>query len=1053
MDTETSFGRWLRQRRRVLDLTQQELAKRARCSVGTIRKIEADERRPSKAIASHLADCLGIAGAGHPTFIEFARTTPSSKRPSAPVVVQPPPAQILTTKLYLPRTRPTLVPRPRLLARLNNGLSGLLTLIAAPAGFGKTTLLSDWLTPVTGNMRQGTAAESSEHVSNRRSPGRSVAWLALDAEDNDLSTFLCYLVAALQTIAPAIGSVALALLRSPQTPAAEVVLTALLNDVADTHDEATFPPSILVLDDYHVITAPPVQQAVGFLVEHLPPQLHLVIATRLDPALSLARLRARGQLCELRADQLRFTVEEARTFLTKTMGLPLADADVAALEERTEGWVAGLQLAAIALQDRADRSDFVQTFSGSNRYVLDYLVEEVFRQQPPHIQIFLLQTSILDRLCGPLCDAVLGVAGRQSLARRAPTADVSSQLLLEHLERANLFLIPLDGERRWYRYHHLFTEALRERLASGEHSTSVAALHRRASAWYEQQGLIPEAVQHALAAKATDQAAHLVEQASLTMMQRSELQTLQRWIEALPVALVRTRPWLALRYAWLLRLNGDLTAAEAWLGDAEQATPAAANERVAPPREQSMASFSPRHFRGEVAALRATFTAAYGDRGRTVILAQEALDNLPAGLVLMRGAVTSSLGIVAFQTSDLPAAERAFSETRTLFESVDNQYGALLAIQGLGQLYTLQGRLRAVSALFQPIIHEAHAARGGAAPIVSLAYTGMAQLLYEWNDLPAAVRQLGTGIDLAERGGMLPVAVIGRLALARVRQAQGDSAGARVALIEAEQHVSHGGIRPTWLVPPTDVHRARLDLAQGDVLAAMHWAETAGLSAEEDPHPGKEFEYLTLARLLLAQGKPDAAQRLLTRLLAAAEADGRAGRAIEILSLQALALRACDEEQAALDALAHALIRAAPEGYVRLFVDEGAPMAALVAQSAALRLAQEPRRAQNDPVRAYAESLLLAFPSEQRRKTAVDSDAPSVLHSMLERSNALIEPLSEREIEVLRLIASGLSDRAIAEKLILAIGTVKKHLNNIYSKLGVHTRTQALARAHSLNVL
>jgi len=555
MDTKTSFGRWLRQRRRVLDLTQQELARQARCSVGTIRKIEVDQRRPSKAIANRLADCLGIAAADLPTFIVFARTAPSSKRPAVLLPGEPLPAQILTTKLYVPRTRPTLVPRPRLTERLNAGLSGMLTLIAAPAGFGKTTLLSDWLPTA----------------------GRPAAWLALDAEDNDLSSFLHYLVAALQTIAPAIGNAALALLRSPQAPAPEALITALLNDIAGPTDGAAFPPSILVLDDYHVITAPPVQQAAGFLVEHLPPQLHLVIACRAKPELPLARLRARGQLCELRADQLRFTAEEARTFLTKTMGLPLVDADVAALEERTEGWIAGLQLAALALQDRADRSGFVRTFSGSNRYVLDYLVEEVFNRQPPHIQIFLLQTSILDRLCGPLCDAVVGReasdVGLVDDARRS-SLSASSQLLLEQLERANLFLIPLDDERQWYRYHHLFSEVLRKRLTHGGHGDFTAALHRRASTWYEQQGLIAEAVQHALAAGATDQAARLVEQASLTMMQRSELQTLQRWIEALPTDLVRARPWLALRYAWLLRLNGDLPAAEAWLRDAEQATSA-----------------------------------------------------------------------------------------------------------------------------------------------------------------------------------------------------------------------------------------------------------------------------------------------------------------------------------------------------------------------------------------------------------------------------------------------------------------------------------------------
>jgi len=521
---------------------------------------------------------------------------------------------------------------------------------------------------------------------------------------------------------------------------------------------------------------------------------------------------------------------------------------------------------------------------------------------------------------------------------------------------------------------------------------------------------------------------------------------LQRWLEALPADLVRARPWLALRYAWLLRLNGDLHAAEAWLRDAEQAMHAEASQSAPPAREQSLASFSPRHFRGEAAALHATLAAAYGDRARTVVLAQEALDHLPADQALMRGAVTSSLGIVAFQTSDLGAAERAFSETRTLFESVDNQYGALLAIQGLGQVYTLQGRLRAVSALFQPIMQEAHAARGGAAPIVSLAYTGMAELLYEWNDLPAAIRQLGMGIDLAERGGMLPVAVIGRLTLARVRQAQGDGAGARAALMEAEQLVSRGGITPTWLVPPIDVHRARLDLAQGDVQSARRWAETAGLSAEEDPHPGKEFEFLTLARLLLAQGEPHAAKKLLERLLVAAKSSGRTGRAIEILVLHALALRACDQEMAALDALEHALTLAAPEGYVRVFVDEGAPMAALLAQKAE-------RSIQNAPLLPYIWRVLARFPQAQTAEPHMQHGDASVPRAAFGGPNTLLEPLSEREIEVLRLVASGLSDRAIAEKLILATGTVKKHLNNIYGKLGVHTRTQALASASALHLL
>src|SRR6266545_2462204 len=567
--------------------------------------------------------------------------------------------QLLATKLYLPRVRPDLVARPRLFARLDAGLHGALTLVCAPAGFGKTTLLAEWL----------------------RRTGRAAAWLGLDAGDSDPAALLRYLVAALQTLVPELGATLLGLLQSPQPPPLETLLTILVNDLASVPHEC-----ILVLDDYHVLAGPPIHQAVSFLLDHLPPELHLIIATREDPPLPLARLRARRQVAELRAEQLRFTADEAAIFLTEVMGLPLSAADVAALGDRTEGWIAGLQLAALAMQDRDDHAGFIAAFTGSNRFVVDYLAAEVLSRQPSHIQTFLLQTSILDRMCGPLCDAVLGVGGQRSGVGETPLIpdprplipDSYSQIILEHLERANLFVTPLDGERRWYRYHHLFGELLRERLRRGVAIAAVATLHRRASAWYEQHRLLPEAVQHALAAGDGPLAARLIEALARPMQLRGEMTTVMGWLAALPADVLRARPHLGLLYAWGLATTGQMLAAERWLQDVELC----------------LADHVDRgNLLGEMTVIRVTIALIQGDYPRTLELARQALAYLPEDQLALRALTNMSLGTAYIGHGDLDAAGQSFVQASALYQAAGHMAMALLPLRRLARVQIVQGRL------------------------------------------------------------------------------------------------------------------------------------------------------------------------------------------------------------------------------------------------------------------------------------------------------------------------------------------------------------------------
>ncbi len=927
-----------------------------------------------------------------------------------------PPPYILATKLFVPPLRSNVVARPHLIEQLQAGAQGRLTLLSAPAGFGKTTLLSAWCAIAL-------AAD------------RALAWVSLDAGDADPVQFWNYVVTALDQLYPGAGMAALAALQSPQPPPIEALLIPLLNALSSMPHAA-----ILILDDYHVITAPAIHQALSFLIEHLPPRLHLVIATRSDPPLPLTRLRARGELTELRATDLRFSGEEAAAFLMGSMGLPLTTQEVAALETRTEGWIAGLQLAALAMRDRTNLAAFINAFTGSNRFVMDYLASEVLERLPAQLQTFVFQTAILDRLCGPLCDAVIGDWGVATRDRasdsQSPISNRQSQMLLEELDRTNLFIVPLDDERKWYRYHHLFAEVAQGRLLAQSGTIAVATLHRRASAWYEGAGFVAEAVQHAMAAHDWESAIRVIEQSGYVGIVRGQLQTVRGWLNTLPDDLVRSRAWLCILHAITLLFTNQLAAAEARLQAAEQCMQA--DTPVA--QAQIM--------RGHAATIRGAIVHFSGNLGESVALAERALELLPATEVLSRP-LALVLAAHAYRVSGdvTPTAERAALASIEPVRASGNLLAYLGALLNIAELQVVQGRLHQAAANYREAAHVALGTGGLQMLVGSPAYSfGMADLLCEWNDLAGAEQHMAQGMELIQ--GALTVhadvAALGYITQARLQQAGGDLAGAQAALATFVDLARQRQFDDLVMVRALAA-QAQLALTCGNLPATIQWMHDCGIRPSDDLSYGREGEYLTLARVLIAQGRSDPAGGsihdaldLLERLRQAAAMGGRTGTVIEAHMLQALALDTQGDHNAALTTLAEALTLAAPEGYVRLFVDEGAPMAELLAQSAE-------HRAQSDPLLIYIKHLLSALPEPKR-------ETQTVLRSALERSNALVEPLTAREREVLRLVADGASNGEIAEQLVIAVGTVKRHINNLFSKLGVQSRTQAVRAARDLQL-
>jgi LuxR family transcriptional regulator, maltose regulon positive regulatory protein len=896
---------------------------------------------------------------------------------------------LLQTKLHAPRRRRGVVERPRLTDRLVDASLPSLTIVAAPAGFGKTTVLAEWFT--------GTVREN-----------RTTAWLSLDANDSDPTVFWSYVIASVQTVVPGAGRRASALLQSSQP--LEAVVASLLNDLTSLEGEI-----VLVLDDYHLIESAPLHETVVFLLEHLPPQAHLVLGTRADPPLPLARLRARGDLLEIRAADLRFTADETAAYLNDAMGLHLTGSDVDALEARTEGWIAALQLAALSMQGRDDTSGFIASFAGDDRFVVDYLAEEVLERQTDEVRRFLLDTAIMDRFTGALCDAVTGRSGGKAM--------------LERLDRANLFLVPLDDRRVWYRYHHLFADVLRARLAD-EEPEQRDELHRRASTWFEASGDQPEAIAHAMAGHDVERAARLIELAAPALFRTRQEATALRWLTALPPELFPARPVLSIELVAATMVSGEIDGVEPLLDDIERWLDPGADLTSAIVFEHDELA----HLAAQVAVYRAALALIAGDPEGTIEHANRALDLAEASDHLRRGSAAALVGLALWTVGDVEAASRRYTESIASLTAAGNVSDVLGCTIALADMYLTLGRLGDAIRAYEAgvALAEAHGALRGTADM----HTGLAEVLLEQHDVGAAADHLAAGALLGERAGLPQNPYRRRVAMARLRRAEGDLDAALDLLHEAE------GVYNTDMSPPVRpvaAVRARALVAAGDLAAAQRWVAESRLTPDDDLTYVREYEHLTLARVLVAADAADRdsrsvddATRLLQRLLAAAEAGRRTGSAVEILIVLALAHQARGDTAAASAALEDALVRAGPEGFIRAFVDELPALAPLLGSIAGPGVAHD-----------HARTILAAAPP------AVEVDrAPPVGTS----PSGLVDELSHRELDVLRLLRTDLSGPDIARELVVSLNTVRTHTKNIYTKLGVNNRREAVRRAAELGL-
>ncbi|GIK39986.1 MAG: LuxR family transcriptional regulator [Chloroflexota bacterium] len=940
---------------------------------------------------------------------------------------------ILRTKIYIPQPQPgSLIPRPSLLEKLDKVLEHRLTLISASAGSGKTTLVSQWLSHLRFtiyDLRLGTADQPE--IENRKSKIQNpqVAWLSLDEADNDPVRFWSYVIAALETVQAGLGDNTLPLLRSSQPSPLEIVLTFLLNDLAALPHDV-----VLVLDDYHLIENSDIHTALTLLIDRLPPLLHLILTSRADPPLPLARWRAKRQLTELRAEALRFTPDEVAFFLNQMIGLNLTSEQIAALEAKTEGWVAGLQLVGLSLQGRTDVEQFIAAFTGTHRYILDYMTEEILRRQPENVQTFLLQTSILERLTGLLCDAVTG--------------RTDSQALLEQLGRANLFILPLDDQGQWCRYHHLFADLLRHYLQQAPPSFlpavgmtekgGIAELHRRAATWYEQAGFVEEAIYHTSAAHDFEWTKRLMLHHLEAIIKRGEATLMLRWFNALPEAWLRSQPKLNVLQAWLLFLTGHFDEAQRKLAEPEILS----LHRQAPLEpDEGAGIIKNRDLPGLIVGLQAHLALIKGDVPRALELSQQALAQLAEADVTLRGVIAENLAPIYWLKGEPERAHQLLAQFGAFIPN-SHALASELVLSGTAELKWFQGQYRQAFVLYQRFLQEAAALQdlGALIPVMGTAHTVLGYILYEWNELAEAEAHLRQGIELGNQGMAWRVLVIGYTGLGRVLLAQKKWDEAAEIYQQADQLAQDlGSDLVMTLVTPLQVD---LWLAQGDLAAVNRWLLTNGLKPDDEFEGYKVIIYIFLVRALLTCGQREAAEALLLRLLRVTEAAQQLYWLTQVLVLQALTFQAQNKREPALAALKRALVLGEPEGYTRTFVNEGAPMAALLLK---LREGQQREHGDDLPSLNYLNSLLAALGAAERV-----ADPKSALREA--RQSTLAEPLTERELEVLHLLTTGLSTHDIATKLIITPTTLKTHLRNIYAKLEVNSRAEAMVKAKALNL-
>lgn len=902
------------------------------------------------------------------------------------------PITLLATKFYCPPVRESLVSRPRLVDGLNAGMRRPLVLISAPAGYGKTTLLSEW----------------------RASKGRgyTLAWLTLDVEDNDPICFLTYFISALKQLKPGLGEAVIPTLQSPRPPSSETVLASILNELCELDQHFA-----LVLDDYHNIEESTVHKAITFLLDHLPPCMHLVLLTRTEPPLPLSRLRGRNQLYEIGADELRFTAGEAEIFLNQVMSLGLSAGNLKILEQSTEGWIAGLQLIALSMQGRGDVNQFIASFKGSYHYIADYLVEEVLNRQSDEVRGFLLKTSILDRMNGSLCDVLTGAANGQEI--------------LEMLEHNNLFIVPLDDEQIWFRYHHLFAELLQNRLWR-EYPGRVPGLYSLAADWCNQQGFISEAIEYSISSGDIEHATQLIDLNASQLQKRGELSTLARWLGGLPEEMIRTRPRLCINYAWASAFtSGSPDTVDRYLRYAEQAI------------EGEIQSMEVQDLCGQIACIRANVAVFMGNNELALQLCDKAQNLLAESNAELRSYTALMAADASWMMGDGDKALFALGEAIHYSRSKGDLLTALISMNYLARILIAHGRLRQAHAVYREAFQLATDLGGQSWPATAVIYAGLGMLVWELNDAVAAKEYLTRGIELASLANDVDSRLFGYTTLARIHQAEGEAEQARQMLEQAERISQETRL-------PRDRYRvaarqAELMLAKGDIASATDWTrELTKCVADyfgDSPIPPLSSlhiaEQVMLARLLIFQAKPDEAVKLLTNLLAPLEKAGRIRGVIEGLAMQALALQAAGDIKQAMSTIKRALTVAEPEGFIRLFVDEGKPMAQLLSRI----------QGEGTGLKDYLSKLLTAFePGEPRSETKLPSPVNMPEH-------LLIEPLSQRELEVLHLIANGCSNSDIARELVIAIGTVKRHTANIFNKLDVRNRTEAVARARELDLL